>query len=249
MYLATLCQENVIKSLAGIIPKSLYSIHRTFNNDHDGVVEYVVCSKCYYLRKQSQCITIQQKCDFVEFPRHPHASRRSKCDTILMKSVRIGTKSKLVPRKSFFYHSVIDGIEKLMARKDFLQHCDNWRENVAKIPDGIFTDIYDGHVWKDLQTIKDSPFLAIPGNLCLMLNIDWFNPYEQTIYSVGAIYLVVQNLPRYERFKLENIILVGLIPGPNEPSKNVNNYLEPLIDDLCILYRGVELSDPCTLPH
>lgn len=40
-------------------------------------------------------------------------------------------------------------------------------------------------------------------------------------YSVGAIYLIVLNLPRHERFKEENIILVGMTPGPNEP-KNIS---------------------------
>ena len=50
-----------------------------------------------------------------------------------------------------------------------------------------------------------------------MLNIDWFNPYKHSPYTVGAIYLVVLNLPRSEHFKIENLLLVGLIPGPSEP--------------------------------
>ena len=37
-----------------------------------------------------------------------------------------------------------------------------------------------------------------------------------TQYSVGAIYLVLQDLPREQRFKEENIILVGVMPGPHE---------------------------------
>ena len=82
-------------------------------------------------------------------------------------------------------------------------------------------------------------------NLNLMMNVDWFNPFEETQYSVGAVYLVMQNLPRYERFKLTNIVLVGLIPGPKEPSKTINTYyLEPLINDLIKLYQGVEIPNP-----
>ena len=61
----------------------------------------------------------------------------------------------------------------------------------------------------------------MPKNLSLGLNIDWFNPFDKAPYSAGAIYLNVFNLPRSKRFKLENIILVGMIPGPNE-QKNVN---------------------------
>ena len=51
-------------------------------------------------------------------------------------------------------------------------------------------------------------------------------------YSVGVIYLVILNLPREERYKLENIIVVGIIPGPKEPKKNVNSFLVPLMEDL-----------------
>uniref|UniRef100_A0A1X7U7L0 Uncharacterized protein n=1 Tax=Amphimedon queenslandica TaxID=400682 RepID=A0A1X7U7L0_AMPQE len=55
-------------------------------------------------------------------------------------------------------------------------------------------------------------------------------------YSVGAIYLAVQNLPRSERYKMENLLLVGIIPGPTEPSLNVNTYLELLVDELNQLF-------------
>ena len=89
--------------------------------------------------------------------------------------------------------------------------------------------------------------MASPGNLSLMLNIDWFNPFEETQYSVGAIYLAIQNLPRSERFKVDNIILVGLIPGPTEPSKHMNTYLSLLVDELNELYEGVLINNPFSL--
>lgn len=52
------------------------------------------------------------------------------------------------------------------------------------------------------------------GNLLLMMNVDWFRPFKHSPYSAGMIYLVVQNLPRSLRFKVENVIIVGAIPGP-----------------------------------
>uniref|UniRef100_A0A1X7VGQ3 Uncharacterized protein n=1 Tax=Amphimedon queenslandica TaxID=400682 RepID=A0A1X7VGQ3_AMPQE len=69
----------------------------------------------------------------------------------------------------------------------------------------------------------------------LILNIDWFNPYKHSPYSVGAIYLAVLNLPRSERYKIEKLF-VGIIPGPTEPSLNVNTYLQPLVDELNQLF-------------
>ena len=74
-----------------------------------------------------------------------------------------------------------------------------------------------------------------------MLNIDWFQPYKHRQYSIGVIYLAILNLPRAVRFKRENIILVGLVPGPSEPSLTMNTYLAPLVADLSTLWDGVDI--------
>ena len=160
-----------------------------------------------------------------------------------MKTVIVGGKRKLVPRKSFFYNSVINGLQRLISKKDFLQKCDQWKKRT--VTRGTYADVYDGAIWQ--ERYRENHSIAAPPNLSLMMNIDWFNPYEETQYSVGAIYLVVQNLPRYERFKLKNIILVGLIPGPKEPPKTINTYLDPLVNDLVKLYHGVEIPNAHSL--
>ena len=83
-------------------------------------------------------------------------------------------------------------------------------------------DIFDGRLWKDMMFINDTPFLAEPNNLCLSINVDcdWFKVYDHSQYSAGPIYLVILNLPRHERYKDENVILAGIIPGPKEPKYN-----------------------------
>jgi hypothetical protein len=57
---------------------------------------------------------------------------------------------------------------------------------------------------------------------------------------------VVLNLPRKDRFKEENVILAGIIPGPNEP-KHINPFLSPLVDDLTLLYKGVSFKNNSSL--
>lgn len=112
---------------------------------------------------------------------------------------------------------------------------------------GYLGDVYDGRVWKSLGVIDGRPFFDIPNNLCLALNIDWFNPFDESPYSAGGIYLVVLNLPRTERYQVKNLILVGIIPGPKEP-KDVNPYLKPLVDELTKLYwYGFTVKNPSTL--
>ena len=75
-----------------------------------------------------------------------------------------------------------------------------------------------------------------------MLNVDWFRPYKYVEYSVGALYIAILNLPRHLRYLKENIFLVGIIPGPCEPSLHMNSILGPLVNDLLKLWRGVEMN-------
>ena len=57
------------------------------------------------------------------------------------------------------------------------------------------------------------------------------------------IYLAIQNLPRSERYKEENIMLVGLIPGPSEPKLTVNSYLSPLVEELQLAwFNGIKVK-------
>ena len=53
------------------------------------------------------------------------------------------------------------------------------------------------------------------------------------------MYLSIENLPRELRFKSK---IVGIIPGPSESSMNIDSYLEPLIDELLLLWDGITVT-------
>ena len=98
-------------------------------------------------------------------------------------------------------------------------------------------DIYDGRVWNEFCDVNGQNFFLQPHHLGLMLNCDWFQPYRHTNYSIGVLYLVILNLPRSMRFKPENILIAGIIPGPSEPKTNtLNSYLRPLVKELNFLW-------------
>ena len=59
---------------------------------------------------------------------------------------------------------------------------------------------------------------------------------------MGLIYLAIENLPRSEWFKVENIILVGCIPGPREPKQDINPFLSPIVDELLVLWDGIQVK-------
>src|SRR2546421_4263646 len=69
-----------------------------------------------------------------------------------------------------------------------------------------------------------------------MLNLDWFQPFDNSQHSVGVIYGVICNLPRSERFKTSNTITLAVIPEPGKPKLyKLNHYLAPIIDQFIII--------------
>ena len=236
-----------LKMIAEKMPSNVYFLKKLVGKERESEITLLVsCPKCHSVYQYKDCIvnrggqTISLRCSYVEYPNHPHVRRRAQCGTVLMKSINKGSKSNLIPRKLYPYISIKNSLSRLCSRTDFLQKCEHWRGRTSS--EEILTDIYDGAVWKAFQVVNDRPFLQLPNNLCLKLNLDWFNPFKHVQYSVGVLYLVVENLPRSERYKLENIIVVGTLPGPKEP-KYINSYLKPLIDELLILWNGVILRN------
>ena len=91
------------------------------------------------------------------------------------------------------------------------------------------------------QSYKGEPLFSAPFTYGLMLNVDWFRPCKHTEYSLGAIYLTIMNLPRTVRFRQENVLLIGLIPGLKEPKTDINPFLAPLVKELLNFFVGVEM--------
>ena len=78
--------------------------------------------------------------------------------------------------------------------------------------------------------------------IALIINVDWFRPYKHLTYSVGVLYFAIMNFPREYRFKRENILPIGIIPGPQEPKHDINSLLEPLVQELLLFRDGLPMS-------
>lgn len=46
------------------------------------------------------------------------------------------------------------------------------------------------------------------------------------------------NLPRDIRNNRQYVVLVGVIPGPNEPKRDINSFLEPMVKEVLLLWHG-----------
>ena len=133
----------------------------------------------------------------------------------------------------FPYHSLTKSLQNLLNRPGFWNKCQEWRSKVRQ--DNVMADIHDGYLWKELSS---SGFLANVNSLGLMLNVDWFKPHKHSPGSVGVLYMVILNLPRHERYKVENVIVIGILPGPSEPKLTANTFLEPLVKELQELWKA-----------
>ncbi len=230
-------------------PGSLYLFQREIGLTGDKFTKYVVCPNCSSVYTFEDCYrrvgnrNASKTCTFVRFPNHRQRRMRKPCGATLLKEVTLsdGT-TRLYPHKLFCYKSIVETLTQFVKRPGFTERCELWRNREVRSAHRIMCDVFEGRIWKEFQVFNGSSFLASRRNYAFMLNVDWMQPFEHTQYSVGVMYLVLMNLPRSERFKRENVFLVGIISGPNEPRNNINSFLKPLVDELLVLWdEGVML--------
>ncbi|KAG9270975.1 hypothetical protein AMEX_G13841 [Astyanax mexicanus] len=254
LILTSILSVEPMRRIAASIPSSLYMFRKRLSMNRDDFAQYVVCPVCSSVYSHENAVLNihdgrgkivrkkSAKCSHVDFPGHKHKKLRKQCGALLMKTViGKGEREFLYPKRTFCYRSISKSLEDMLQRPGFIESCERWREREVK--EGMYTDVYDGQIWKQFMYVQGRPFLAEANNMGLMLNVDWFQPYKSIHDSVGVMYLVVMNLPREERFKEENIIVAGIIPGPHEPKKHINGFLNVLVGDLCKLWHGQYLKD------
>jgi hypothetical protein len=97
------------------------------------------------------------------------------------------------------------------------------------------TDIFDGAHYSLLResfvTVggKELPnwFFSDPRNVALGLSTDGFSPFKHRTKTAWPIILFNYNLPPEEQILKQNIISVGIIPGPKKPGDS-DSFLWPL---------------------
>ena len=208
----------------------------------------MVCPKCNSLYNYNSAFEkvgsqrVSKKCSYVDFPNHRQRAHRKPCNEVLLKEVKLQDgKTKLYPIKVYCYNSIIETLRIFLQRLVFASRCELWRERETSSIQGLLSDVIHGTVWRDFKGRDGTRFMSHERNLGLMMNVDWFQPFKHSPYSVGVIYLAIMNLPRAERFKRENIIVVGIIPGPGEPS-SLNPFLVLVVTELNELWEhGIEV--------
>lgn len=185
------------------------------------------------------------KCTHIEFPNHPMQSQRKSCEAELLKKVPVNYGYIWRPKMVYSLPCLKAQLTTMYQRPGFEESLQKWtNRNVV----GVMSDIYDGQLWKTFPSSLDDPDSRFftpetaDSNLGIMINLDWFQPFDSSVYSTGVIYGIICNLPREMRFKKENMLTLGLLPGPHEVKLHrINHFLAPIVDELLNFWDGVRL--------
>ena len=244
---------NLIKPLlddkvADKFPKSLHTLYKRLGIDQDNFTKYIVCPECTQIYSYKDVLTTntagRTKVTTCTNKLYDKGKFSKPCNTELVKEVLVKKKKVYVPIKYYCYKSVINSLEEMLKRPGVVKQCKEWCER--DVPEGVYSDIYDGHIWKNFWKSKKRPegfFSANEHTYGFSLNIDWYQPYKhRSDVSIGVIYLVLLNLPREERYKRENWVVVGVIPNLKKEPSSLKYFLRPLVEELKKLCDGIKVE-------
>jgi hypothetical protein len=223
-------------------PTSLY-VAKKMLNIFQPKMQLVVCTECHKLHNVKNVIAYKEEgkvtvmnCLHKEFPNNPHSHQCNNTLSVLKKNKDA---TIAIPRMLYPKPSIRQQLNMLYQRPGFEDMLK--LSGVRRESHNIYSDIYDGKVWKTFPFDGSTFFTpeTVTTHLGLLFNLDWFQSFTYTQHSVGAIYASICNLPRSERNKPENIIYLGFLPGPKEVGlERINHYLAPIVDELLELWRG-----------
>jgi hypothetical protein len=119
-----------------------------------------------------------------------------------------------------------------------------WHKEGIRNNTGCMSHPSDGTAWKALDHY-DPSFASDPRNVHVGLATDGFTPFNSNAapYSCWPVITIPYNLPPSLCMKDEYVFLTLLIPGPDNPGKRLNMFMEPLLDELHDLWNGVRTYD------
>jgi hypothetical protein len=222
------------KKILDHFPTDVRSVRKIFDLEASTIVYACcpVCSAVYKPKRKKKILVYPRRCTHRRYCGHrPCGAALTQSRVQDGESVRAPTRPFAVQDFDAFVARLLSqpGMEEAMDRGTML----NERAEMWDIKDG-------SGIW-DIKGPDGQPFMdgLRRGELRLAwsLSVDWFNPYLNKTSgksaSVGSIAMALLNLPPSLRYKSECLYLMGVIPGPKEPSLDeVDHFLSVLVDML-----------------
>ena len=157
------------------------------------------------------------------------------------------------PRKVFIYLPVIPRLKAFLANKTMAKEMSYRSQAQDKHTPGTILDVTDSTNYRSLLSkqvtvdTKQLPhkFFEDSRNVALGLSTDGFAPFKRHTKMAWPLLLVNYNLRPEIRNHLENLIGVGVIPGPKKPV-DFDSFLWPLVQELLRLEVGVHAYNSLT---
>lgn len=159
-------------------------------------------------------------------------------------------RGKEVPARRYAFQNLSEWLARLYSRPNF----EEWLEESlieSRRPLDTTAEVHDIHqsrIWKEFRGPDGQQFTAKSGNLAFGMFVDGINPFgnKQSGHhdSITFVVLICLTLPVRLRYRPENIFLVGIAPGPREPSLEQTNWIfQPIVAQLQSLWKtGLLLS-------
>ncbi|KAK1617227.1 hypothetical protein QYE76_022744 [Lolium multiflorum] len=148
-----------------------------------------------------------------------------------------------IPEKVLRHFPLIPRLQRMFLSKEQSKEV-QWHKLKRQDVENDLSHPADGDAWKDFDNIHKD-FAADARNIRLGLATDGFNPYGNmsNSYSMWPVFVVPYNLPPWACMDQSNFMLALLIPGPSSPGKDFDVFMEPLMEELQELWKGVKSYD------
>lgn len=181
----------------------------------------------------------------------PH-STRTHC--LFCRQSRFRRNSK--PFKQFFYLPFIPQVQSLYSNTEsarMMRYRDENHRVNAHRADGRVSDIYDSSLYRSLwrsPVVVDGEqtghrYFDDPRDVLLVCMTDGFQVFKRAQHTSWPLILVNMNLDPAIRYQWENVICVGIIPGPKKP-KDFNSFLWVYVTELNKAAQGIRTFDAVT---
>ncbi len=158
-------------------------------------------------------------------------------------------------RKRFSYLPIIPRLQALHAHQPTAIKM-SYRAQDHKHHPNLMNDVFDGTIYRSMLgervVIDGKPqnhsYFGDSRDVALGLSTDGFAPFRRRKLTAWPLILYNYNLPPEIRFLADNILPLGVIPGPKKPV-DFDSFLWPAVQELLKLAAGVRAWDSLTLAH
>ena len=150
---------------------------------------------------------------------------------------------KKIPEKVLRHFPLIPRLKRIFSSKRTAEEV-QWHKLKRKPVENELNHPADGEAWKDFDR-KYGWFAKDARNIRLGLATDGFNPFRKmsSSYSMWLVFLIPYNFPPWECVEQSNFIMGLLIPGRECLGKDIDVFLEPLVEEFLELWKGVPTVD------